>query len=235
VLIPRRLLNHVVHTAWAWIDRVGVIAPGTRLAEEFGSFGAGSALGFPVAALFNADSIHVGEGTLIGRQCSLSVGYGPGDADRPERGLVIGDRGVIGGRTTITAHESVLIGDDVWFGHDVFVTDASHGYQDPDVPIGQPRGRLGAHQRHRGRPPALGREPPRGGAGRRGLTGLGLGAFQRDTRSNDSVMIGGGRHGTPGLGLATRRGRRDRRATTGVVRSARARPAARRGDLVRAR
>ena len=61
----------------------------------------------------------------------------------PARGLVIGDRCVIGARACITAHSSIEIGDDVWFGKDVFVSDASHGYQDPDTPIGR---QLGPHQ-----------------------------------------------------------------------------------------
>ena len=119
------------------------IAPGTRLAEDFGGFGVGSCLAFPTSTLFGTESIHVGAGTLIGRSCTLSVGYGPHDVQLPERGLVIGDRCVIGARTSLTAHESITLGDDVWFGQDVFVSDASHGYQDPETPIGA---QLGLHQ-----------------------------------------------------------------------------------------
>lgn len=87
--------------------------------------------------------MHIGEDTLIGRHCALSVGYGPGQDPLPKRGLVIGDRCVIGARACITAHTSIVIGDDVWFGKDVFVSDASHGYTDPTVPIGR---QLGEHQ-----------------------------------------------------------------------------------------
>ncbi|QXC63534.1 acyltransferase [Aquihabitans sp. G128] len=60
----------------------------------------------------------------------------------PERALVIGDRCVIGLRSGIVAHESIEIGDDVWFGQDVYVTDANHGYSDPGTPIGR---QLGPH------------------------------------------------------------------------------------------
>jgi acetyltransferase-like isoleucine patch superfamily enzyme len=35
------------------------------------------------------------------------------------------------------AHASVDIGDDVWTGPYVYITDQNHGYADPDVPIGQ--------------------------------------------------------------------------------------------------
>jgi len=133
---PRRLLNRCVHAAWQWVERVGDVAPGTALADEFGSFGSGSCLAFPLGTLFGTGSIHVGRDALIGKYSTLSVGYGPTQAALPERGLVIGDRCVLGARVCITAHESVELGDDVWFGQDVFVSDASHGYQDPSVPVG---------------------------------------------------------------------------------------------------
>lgn len=139
----RRPLNDAIHAVWNWLQREGAIVPGTRLADGFGSFGPGSCLAFPPQALFNTSSIHVGAGTLIGRSCSLSVGYTPDDELLPERGLVIGDRCVIGARATLTSHSSIVIGDDVWFGQDVFVSDSSHGYQDPDTPIGQ---QCGLHQ-----------------------------------------------------------------------------------------
>ncbi|NYG57518.1 acetyltransferase-like isoleucine patch superfamily enzyme [Nocardioides daedukensis] len=88
-------------------------------------------------------SIHIGRETLIGRQCTLTVGYGPDAPVLPEYGLIIGDRCVVGAFSTLTAHEGIEVGDDVWFGQGVFVSDASHGYQDPDEPIGQ---QMGAHQ-----------------------------------------------------------------------------------------
>ena len=50
---------------------------------------------------------------------------------------MIGDRSVLGARITIVAHVSIEIGDDVWFGQDVFVSDSGHGYQDPELPIGE--------------------------------------------------------------------------------------------------
>ena len=141
--LTRRLANRVVHAARRWIERAGAIQPGTDLAESFGSFGSGSYIGFPVTTLYGARAIHIGTDTLIGRSCSLLVGYAPDDPHLPERGIVIGDRCVLGAGTMLTAHESITIGDDVWFGVDVFVSDASHGYQDPDTPIGL---QLGAHQ-----------------------------------------------------------------------------------------
>lgn len=138
-----RLINRAVHAAWRRLERAGEIVPGTHAGDAFGTLGEASCIGFPAATLMNVGSIHVGSRTLIGRQVTLSVGYGPGEGLLPERGLVIGDRCVIGARTSFTAHESIVVGDDVWCGQDVFVSDASHGYQDADVPIGR---QLGAHQ-----------------------------------------------------------------------------------------
>ncbi len=135
-------MNRAVHAAWAWLDRAGEIVPGTRAGDAFGSLGERSCIGFPAATLMNVGSIHIGSSTLIGRQVTLSVGYGPGDPELPERGLVIGDRCVLGARTSLTAHSSIVVGDDVWCGQDVFVSDASHGYQQLGTPIGR---QLGDH------------------------------------------------------------------------------------------
>ena len=137
-----RLLNRAVHAARRWVGRAGEIVPGTHAAAQFGSFGEGSCIDFPPATLLNVRAIHVGAGTLVGRDATLSVGYGVGDTHLEGRGLFIGDRCVLGARTTITAHERIEIGDAVFFGQGVFVTDASHGYQDPGLPIGK---QLGAH------------------------------------------------------------------------------------------
>jgi acetyltransferase-like isoleucine patch superfamily enzyme len=136
VSLFRRLTNRPIHTVYRWVRRAGAIVPGTYLAARFGSFGERSLINFPVATLFGERGIHIGSETLIGADSTLSVGHTPDDAQAPARGLVIGDRCVIGGRAVITAHESIVIGDDVWFGQGVFVSDASHGYQDVETPIG---------------------------------------------------------------------------------------------------
>ncbi len=136
-------MSPALHSLLRAVEWVGEITPGTRAADRFGSFGEASCIGFPQATILGAHAIHIGSRTLVGRACTLSVGYGVGDIHVPSRALVIGDRCVVGTRSTFTAHESIEIGDDVWFGQDVFVSDASHGYQDPDVPVGD---QLGRHQ-----------------------------------------------------------------------------------------
>lgn len=139
----RTLLSPPLHALRRAVEWVGEITPGTRAANRFAAFGEASLIAFPQATVFGEAGIHIGRQTLIGRSCTLTLGYGPGEDAVPDRGLVIGDRCVIGAGSTLTAHESIEIGDDVWFGQGVFVSDASHGYQDPDLPIGQ---QLGPHQ-----------------------------------------------------------------------------------------
>ncbi len=139
----RHGFNRGVHAAWRWLDRAGEIVPGTRAAAAFGSFGADSCIDFPPATLLNCGSIHLGSGVLVGRQATLSVGYGADDPNVPDRALVIGDRSILGARVSIATHASITIGEAVFFGQSVFVTDASHGYQDPTRPIGQ---QFGPHQ-----------------------------------------------------------------------------------------
>ena len=55
--------------------------------------------------------------------------------DLPPRVVAIGDRCLIGTGSSIVGHLSIEIGDDVWTGHHVHITDMNHGYDDPDRPI----------------------------------------------------------------------------------------------------
>jgi acetyltransferase-like isoleucine patch superfamily enzyme len=61
----------------------------------------------------------------------------PGQDLGPVPVLQIGDRCVIGRGSHIIAHHSLLIGDDVFTGPYVYITDQNHGYADPDEPIGR--------------------------------------------------------------------------------------------------
>lgn len=139
----RRLANAALHRGYRWARSAGAIAPGTAAAERFGSFGPGTLVAFPWSTLYGEGQIHLGRDTLVGAWATLASGYSPEQDTVPPRALAIGDRCVIGLRCGIVAHESIEIGDDVWFGQDVFVTDSNHGYADLDVPIGR---QLGKHQ-----------------------------------------------------------------------------------------
>lgn len=119
--------------------RAGTIRSGRPLARRFGSFGDSSAVCFPVAALVGEDRISIGTNTVIGPYSTVSAGL-PGQPANPwwaAPTLVIGDRCVLGRNITITAHQQVRIGDDVWTGNSVFISDQNHGWDDPDLPIGE--------------------------------------------------------------------------------------------------
>ena len=49
----------------------------------------------------------------------------------------IGDRCLIGKGSGIVGHFDITIGNDVWTGHHVYITDQNHGYEDVDRPISQ--------------------------------------------------------------------------------------------------
>lgn len=138
-----RIANELIRRGWAKLRYTGAIAPGTRAAEAFGSFGEGSVIAFPTATLYGERQIHLGARTMISTWCTLAAGYAPDQDTVPPRALVIGDRCVIGMRSGIVAHESIEVGDDVWFGQEVYVTDANHGYADPHTPIGN---QIGPHE-----------------------------------------------------------------------------------------
>lgn len=94
-------------------------------------------IAFPVGALYGQAWIAVGSGTLIGSHVSLSAGMMPGHDLGDEPVLRIGDRCVVGRGSHIVAHHSIMIGNDVFTGPYVYITDQNHGYLDPDLPIGR--------------------------------------------------------------------------------------------------
>ena len=131
------LVWRAVHWGWREFQRAGVVTADTPAGRAFRRFGAGSIMAFPAGAVFGEGWIEIGEGTLIGALVSLSAGLVPGHDLGPDSVLRIGDRCVLGRGSHIVAHQSVDIGDDVWAGPYVYITDQNHGYQDPDTPIGR--------------------------------------------------------------------------------------------------
>lgn len=127
----------LVHGLWGAASRAGVITADTPAGRAFAAFGQGSAIGFPPGALFGQRWIELGAGTMVGAHVSLSAGMLPGQDLGQRPVLRIGDRCVIGWGSHIVAHHSIVIGDDVFTGPDVYITDQNHGYADPDRPIGR--------------------------------------------------------------------------------------------------
>jgi acetyltransferase-like isoleucine patch superfamily enzyme len=133
----RRIAGDLVQSGWEQIQRLGTLGPRHRRARRFQSFGNGSAICFPVTALYGERYIRLGSRTIIGPHATLSAGVSPEHVLERETVVSIGDRCLIGRGSGVVAHESVEIGDDVFTGHHVYITDANHGYADVDVPIGR--------------------------------------------------------------------------------------------------
>ena len=119
--------------------------------------------------MFNERYIHIGSGTLIGPNVSLSAGMVPGQECLTDRVVSIGDRCLIGRGSSIVGHFEIVIGDDVWTGPNVYITDQNHAYEDITIPISrqaQPeravvdRRRLVARHQH-GRPARGAHRPAR--------------------------------------------------------------------------
>ncbi len=117
------------------MQKHGAIGPTTRRGRRFGAFGDGSIICFPATALMNERYIRIGAATVIGPRVTLSAGMAPGQQCATDPVVTIGDRCLIGAGSGIVGHLSIEIGDDVWTGHHVYVTDQNHGYEDLERPI----------------------------------------------------------------------------------------------------
>ena len=133
----RRVAGDLLQSGWDRVQRLATIGPRHRRARAFRSFGEGSAICFPVTALYGERYIRIGRETIVGPHATLSAGVSPDHVLDRDTVVSIGDRCLIGRGSGIVAHESVEIGDDVFTGHHVYVTDANHGYADVDLPIGK--------------------------------------------------------------------------------------------------
>ena len=134
--IAKRAAGEVVQFTWAAAIELGAIGPHSRRARRFGRFGDGSVICFPPNALFNEQYISIGEGTMFGPEITLSAGMVPGQQMVSDTVITVGDRCLFGKGSGIVGHLEIVIGDDVWTGHHVYITDQNHGYEDLDLPIG---------------------------------------------------------------------------------------------------
>jgi acetyltransferase-like isoleucine patch superfamily enzyme len=132
--VLRRAAGAVVRAAWERGGRWAAIGHRSARARRFRSFGSGTAICFPVSALYGERYISIGAGTVLGPYVTLSAGVSPEHELGDVEIVSIGDRCLIGRGSGIVAHERVEIGDDVFTGHHVYITDANHGYEDLGVP-----------------------------------------------------------------------------------------------------
>ena len=94
-------------------------------------------MAFPTGAVFGESWIHIGDQTIISAQVTLSAGMMPGHDLGPDPVMRVGDRCVIGRGSHIVAHHSILIGDDVFTGPYVYITDQNNSYEDVEAPVGR--------------------------------------------------------------------------------------------------
>ena len=133
--VRNRLMGRMIHRVWPIVVESGAIGPSSRRSRDFGSFGLNSVICFPVNTIFNERYIRIGRNTMIGPQCTLSAGMVPGQVCIVDPVISIGDRCLIGKGSGIVGHLSITIGDDVWTGHHIYITDQNHGYEDVTQPI----------------------------------------------------------------------------------------------------
>ena len=133
----RAVTAGLVQRAWRAVARAGTITAESAAGRRFAAFGPRSLMGFPTGAVFGEAWIEVGDETMIAEQVTLCAGLMPGHDLGPAAVLRLGDRCVIGRGSHIVAHHSIEIGDDVFTGPYVYITDQNHGYADPELPIGR--------------------------------------------------------------------------------------------------
>jgi acetyltransferase-like isoleucine patch superfamily enzyme len=133
----KRAVGDGIARVYEGITHWAAIGPDSRRARRFGAFGRGSVICFPPTTIMNEHYIRIGADTLIGPGVALSAGMAPGQVCINDPVVTIGDRCLIGRGSGIVGHLEIVIGDDVWTGHHIYITDQNHGYDDPDLPISQ--------------------------------------------------------------------------------------------------
>lgn len=133
----RTWIGDSIANYWKSLSALAAIGPDSRRAKHFGAFGEHSIICFPPTTIFNEQYIHIGANTMIGEHVALSAGMMPGQLCVTNPVVKIGDRCLIGRGSGIVGHYSIDIGNDVWTGHHVYITDQNHAYQRIDVPISQ--------------------------------------------------------------------------------------------------
>lgn len=130
-----RLIGSLVANRWEELQFAAAITATTDRGRRFARFGEGSLIAFPWVTLYNEHYIEIGADTMIGPFCAVSAGMMPGQECVTSPVVRIGDRCLIGRGSGIVGHLAIDIGNDVWTGHHVYITDQNHGYEDVSRPI----------------------------------------------------------------------------------------------------
>ena len=118
------------------LNRTASIGPNDHAARFYKQFGHGSIINWPTGNMYGERWISIGEDTMIAADVTLSAGMVPNQEMMTDPVVIIGDRCLIGRGSAIVGHYRIDIGDDVFTGMNVYITDQNHGYEDPDTPIG---------------------------------------------------------------------------------------------------
>jgi len=132
----RSTVGRVVRSLSRSLNRAASIGPYDPPARRYKRFGQGSIINWPTGNMYGERWISIGDDTMIAGQVTLSAGMMPGQQMMTDPVVIIGDRCLIGRGSAIVGHYRIDIGDDVFTGMNVYITDQNHGYEDIEAPIG---------------------------------------------------------------------------------------------------
>ncbi len=127
----------VINRVWEWVVRAGVIGTDHPKAKRFGHFGNQSMIGFPTGTVYGERWMQVGDRTMIADHVTMSVGMSVDQEMVTNPVIKIGNDCLIGRYNAIVGHFSIDIGDGVYTGMNVYITDQNHSYEGLDEHIGR--------------------------------------------------------------------------------------------------
>ena len=130
------MVRTIIRAVSAKLNRVAAIGPNDPPAQAYKNFGIGSIINWPTGNMYGERWISIGCDTMISAHVTLSAGMVPDQQMLTDPVVSIGDRCLIGRGSAIVGHYRIDIGDDVYTGMNVYVTDQNHGYEDIKKPIG---------------------------------------------------------------------------------------------------
>ena len=132
----RAMVGTIIRAVSARLNRVAAIGPNDPPAQAYKNFGIGSIINWPTGNMYGERWISIGCDTMISAHVTLSAGMVPDQQMLTDPVVSIGDRCLIGRGSAIVGHYRIDIGDDVYTGMNIYVTDQNHGYEDIKKPIG---------------------------------------------------------------------------------------------------
>ncbi len=132
----RSVVGRLIRAVSRRINSAASIGPNDHGARPYKQFGNGSIISWPTGNMYGERWISIGENTMIAAHVTLSAGMVPDQQMMTDPVVIIGDRCLIGRGSSIVGHYRIDIGDDVYTGMNVYITDQNHGYEDLEMPIG---------------------------------------------------------------------------------------------------